>query len=145
MYQGPSTTGGDLRMALDGVDWKMATTEVEGRNTIALLVFHINYYVRAVNKVLEGGPLDAHDKYSYDMEPVKSEKGWKTLKERAVKDALRYADLVGKMSDEQLKDLMADEKYGNWFQNLLGMQEHSFYHLGQIMLLKKIIENQNKS
>ena len=31
------------------------------------------------------------------------------------------------------------EKYGNYFRNLTGIIEHLHYHLGQIVLIKKLI------
>ena len=73
MHFGPSLVGTSLKDALEGVDWEQATKEVHDLNTIAKLVFHINYYISAVLKVLKGGPLDAHDKYSYDLPPINSE------------------------------------------------------------------------
>jgi len=41
------------------------------------LVYHINYYVAAVLPVLQGGPLDASDKYSFDLPPIQSKEDWK--------------------------------------------------------------------
>lgn len=139
MYFGPSFVGADMKTALEGVDWQMATTQIYGRNTIAKLVFHINYYVSAVIKVLRGGPLDAHDKFSYDMPPIRTAEDWQALLDRSWKDAEEFASLVEELPEDKLRDLMADKKYGNWFQNLTGMLEHSNYHMGQISLLKKIL------
>ncbi len=136
---GPSLTGSSLKEALEGVSWQQATTQVDGLNTIAMLVFHINYYVGAVLKVLKGGALDAHDKYSYDMPEISSEADWQQLLSRCISDATAFADLMESMPEDQLKELMALEKYGNWFQNFLVLQEHSYYHLGQIVLIKKIL------
>lgn len=142
MYFGPSLTGPNLQETLEDVNWQQATRQVHGLNTIAMLVFHINYYVTAVLKVLHGGPLDAHDKYSYAMPSIESEADWQALKDRCFEEAKMFSDLVSKLSDDQLSDLMAHEKYGNWFQNLLVLEEHSYYHLGQIVLLKKIVQYQ---
>jgi len=58
-------------------------------------------------------------------------------------DAEKFASLAEKLSDEQLQAGFVDEKYGNYFRNLLGMIEHSYYHLGQIVLLKKLITQQS--
>jgi len=43
------------------------------------------------------------------------------------------------MPDEKLAEGFVDEKYGNYFRNIHAMIEHSYYHLGQIVILKKII------
>ncbi len=142
MHFGPSLVGSCLKDALKEVNWVQATTQLHGLNTMAMLVFHINYYINAVIKVLKGGPLDAHDKYSYDMPAISSEEDWKHLIDKAFSEAEEFASLVEKMPEEKLKGLMADPKYGNWFQNLLIIQEHSNYHLGQIVLIKKLLFQQ---
>ena len=141
LYFGPSSVGSTLKDSLEGVDMKMATTQVHGLNTIAKLVYHINYYIRAVTKVLEGGPLDAHDKFSYDLPPINTEADWQALLENTWAEAHRYADRIDELSEEKLHDTMADEKYGNWFRNLTIINEHTNYHLGQIVLIKKMISS----
>ena len=140
MHFGPSVVGSSLKDLLEGVDWKQATTQVEDLNTIAKLVFHINYYISAVLKVLQGGPLDAHDKYSYDLPPIKSEADWQDLIQKTWDDAKKVSLLMEQKSDEQLKEPMDTGKYGDWFKNFLVIQEHSNYHLGQIAMLKKLVQ-----
>ena len=141
LYFGPSLVGTSLKDALEGLDWKNATRKVDDLNSIAMLVFHINYYISAVLKVLEGGPLDAHDKYSYDMPPINSEEDWQALLDKCRQDAEEFIGLVEKMPDEELTRPMDTGKYGDWFKNLLIIQEHSNYHLGQIVLIKKMLRN----
>jgi hypothetical protein len=130
----------NLNDQLADVDWQMATKQVYNLNSIAMLSFHINYYVVAVMKVLEGGPLDAHDKFSYDLPPITNEEQWQQLRAKVIADGEKFAEVVGKLSDENLLDDFADAKYGNIFRNLLGNIEHSYYHLGQIVLIKKILK-----
>ena len=140
LYFGPSLVGSSLQDGLEGVDWKQATRKFNDLNSIAMLVFHINYYISALLKVLKGGPLDAHDKYSYDIGPIESEEDWQALLLKCRKDAEEYIALVEKMTDEDLQKPMDTGKYGNWFKNLLIIQEHSNYHLGQILLIKKLVQ-----
>ena len=138
MHFGPSMVGTSLKDALEGVNWEQATQKVSDLNNIAQLVFHINYYISAVLKVLKGGPLDAHDKYSYDLPPIHSDTDWQELLNKVWSDAEEVASLIENMTDEQLAEPMDTGKYGNWFKNLLIIQEHSHYHLGQIVLIKKL-------
>ena len=140
-HYGPSFTGVNLKELLDGVDWESATKQVHNLNTIAMLVFHINYYISAVLKVLKGGPLDAHDKFSYDLPPIKSEKDWENLKSKVFYDADQFVESVLKLEDSVLYSNFLDGKYGIYFRNLFGLMEHSHYHLGQISLIKKIISS----
>ncbi len=45
-------TVSNLKDLLQDVTWQQATTKVADLNTIASLLFHMNYYVAAVSKVL---------------------------------------------------------------------------------------------
>ena len=56
--------GANLKDLLEGVNWQDATTSVHSLNSIARLIFHMDYYVRAQIEVFEGRPLTARDKYS---------------------------------------------------------------------------------
>ena len=67
---------------LDAVNWQQATTKTGSLNTIALLTFHIHYYIAGILQVLEGGTLDIRDKYSFDMPPVESQDDWAALRDR---------------------------------------------------------------
>jgi uncharacterized damage-inducible protein DinB len=129
----------NLKTQLSDVTWEQANTKIGSLNTIAALTFHINYYVAGIIQVFEGGSLDIRDKYSYDMPPVESQADWEKLLKKSFSDAERFALLVEQMTDEKLWTDFADEKYGNYYRNILGMIEHSYYHLGQIVLIKKLI------
>ena len=129
----------NLKEQLDDLTWEQANVRIGGLNSIAMLTFHINYYVAGVLQVLEGGSLDIRDKYSFDMAPITSQEDWDQLRQKAYRDAERFAELIEQMSEEKLFSGFVMEKYGNYYRNLLVMIEHSYYHLGQIVLLKKLI------
>ncbi len=124
--------------------WEQATTKIGSLNTIATLTFHIHYYIAGILQVLEGGTLDIRDKYSFDHPPYHSQADWEKLLNQLWYDSERFANLVEKMPDEKLNEAFVDEKYGNYFRNMDGMIEHSYYHLGQIVLIKKMILSNNK-
>lgn len=44
------------------------------------------------------------------------------------------------MPDQKLEEVFVEEKYGTYLRNIEGVIEHSYYHLGQISLIKKLIE-----
>ena len=73
VYVGGNWTSVNLKEVLADIDWEEATTKVNNLNTIADLVFHINYYVNPVLQVLQGGSLIASDKFSFDLAPISSE------------------------------------------------------------------------
>lgn len=140
VYSGGNWTGANLKDKLEDVTWQQATTRVDSCHPIATLVFHMNYFVTAVLKVLQGGPLDAHDKFSFDHPPVKSQEDWDALVEKTWTDAEAVAALIEQLPESQLADSFADGKYGTWFRNLTGLVEHCHYHLGQIAIIRQIIQ-----
>lgn len=129
----------NFKAQLSDVTWEQATTKIGNLNTIAALTFHINYYVAGVLKVLEGGTLDIRDKYSFDMPPIHSKKDWEKLRNEFLHNAEKFASLMDEIPDEKYNEPFVDEKYGNYLRNMHGMIEHAYYHLGQIVLIKKLI------
>ncbi|GGH68889.1 putative damage-inducible protein DinB [Filimonas zeae] len=140
VHFGGNWTSVNLRDTVRDITWQQATTKVYTFNTIAALVYHIHYYVDAVLKVLQAEPLNAHDKFSFDVPPIQSPQEWEQLLETTWKDAELFAALIETLEDEKLQEYFSDEKYGNYFRNLAGIIEHSHYHLGQIVLIKKIVQ-----
>jgi len=128
-----------LKQVLSDVSYDEAATNVYPFNTILALTYHIGYYVTAITKVLEGGPLDAHDKFSFDHPEVGSEKEWQELQGRIWAEVENMAALISKLPEEKLGQDFTDAKYGIYFRNLFGVTEHTYYHLGQIVLIKKMI------
>ena len=143
VFFGGNWTDSNLEEQLKDVSWETATTQVGSLNTIAILVFHINYFVETVLKVLKGGPLTGSDKYSFDLPTLTSEKDWEQLVEKTLTNAKSFAALVHEMPESRLWEDFSEGKYGNYYTNLHGIIEHTHYHLGQIALIKKMLsENQ---
>ncbi len=139
VHFGGNWTTSNLKDNLAGVSWQQATRQVYELNTIATLVFHINYYISAVLKVLQGEPLQAHDKYSFDLPPIQSQEDWEKLLNKTWADAEHFAALVEQLPEATLWEPFTDEKYGTYYRNLLGIIEHAHYHLGQIAVIKKVL------
>lgn len=131
----------NFKTALETVTWEQATQKISTLNTIAALTFHIDYYVGGVLNVFEGGTLDIRDKYSFDLPAIQSREDWEKLKNQLFRNAEKFAQHLEQMSDETLGQAFVNEKYGTYRRNIEGMIEHSYYHLGQVVLIKKMIED----
>lgn len=130
---------------LDDVNWEQATTKIGSLNTLAALTFHINYYIAGINYFFESGKLEIRDKFSFDLPTIRSEEDWESLRNSLYKNADRFSKYVEQLSDDELEKDFIDPKYGSYLRNIDGMIEHSYYHLGQVVLIKKmIIEKNNK-
>jgi len=124
---------------LESMDWVMAAAKSDSQNTISVLAQHIHYYVRGIKNVFNGGSLDIRDKYSFDFAAIKSEKEWKAFLTEFWNDAENLAIMIEQLADEKLDSSFVDEKYGTYQRNIEAMIEHSYYHLGQIVLIKKVL------
>jgi uncharacterized damage-inducible protein DinB len=139
VYYGKNWTAVNLKDSLAGINWEQATTKIYTFNTIAALVFHINYYVSTALEVLRGGPLNAHDSESFLLPPIQSEEDWQKLVSKMFSDAESFAGEIEKMPEDRLSEIFPGENYGNYYYNLSGIIEHNHYHLGQIVLIKKAL------
>ncbi len=135
----------NFKEQIENVNWEQATLRIGTLNTIAMLTYHVNYYIAGILKVLDGGELDIRDKYSFDMPPVKSEADWKNLVNEFLTNSGNFVKRVAAMKDSKLDSVFVNEKYGTYLRNIEGVIEHSYYHLGQISLIKKLVsENAGK-
>ncbi|MEN2487744.1 DUF1572 domain-containing protein [Flavobacterium sp. B11] len=126
---------------LENLDWKIAVSPIKNLNTIAVLAQHIHYYIKGLNEVFKGGTLDIKDKFSFDFPPIHSQEQWNVFLNRFWNDAEEFASLIEQMPDKKLDEVFVDAKYGTYKRNIEAMIEHSYYHLGQIVLIKKQLNN----
>lgn len=140
VHQGKNWTWSFIQEHLNEVTWKQATTQVYDFNTIATLVNHMHFYIQNVIRVLEGGKLEGTDKDSFIYPPIQNEADWQAMLNRTYKDTEHLSTLIEKMPEKQLWENIAEEKYGNFYRNLHGIIEHTHYHLGQIVLIKKMLK-----
>lgn len=126
---------------LENLDWKIAVTPVQNLNTIAVLAQHIHYYIMGINEVFKGGSLDIKDKFSFDFPTIHSQEQWNIFLNNFWNAAEEFAILIEKMPHEKLDEGFVDIQYGSYKRNIDAMIEHSYYHLGQIVLIKKILTN----
>lgn len=141
VFFGGNWTDVNLKQSLEGITWQQATTKIYSFNTVAALVYHINYYIAAVLPVLQEGPLNASDKYSFDLPPIQSEEDWQALLNKLWSDAENFAAQVEQFPEQKFWDDFSEGKYGNYFRNIQGIIEHTHYHLGQIVFIKKMLLN----
>lgn len=122
------------------LDWEQAVVKFENLNSVAALTYHINYYLAGILNVFKGGNLEIHDKYSFDLPAITSQGDWTLLRESLFKNAASFAQYVESMNEEQLNEDFVDKKYGSYLRNIEGVIEHSYYHLGQVSLILKLLK-----
>jgi hypothetical protein len=124
---------------IQSINWQQANQKVDNLNTIAALTYHINYYLAGLLSAFANGRLEISDKNSFDLPQIKSETDWNKLVMDFLSNSEKFADKVEQMEDSIFDQPFIDEKYGTFLRNIEGVIEHSYYHLGQISLIKKMI------
>lgn len=139
VYFGGNWTASNLQTHLKDVTLEMATKKVNGLNTILALSFHIHYYLKGTMDVLKGGELTIRDKFSFNHPIIKSEADWQKFQNNMWLEAKEFISLIEKLDDSILETFLAEEKYGTYYRNLSGIIEHTHYHLGQMVIIKKLV------
>lgn len=125
---------------ISNLPWQHAIEHVGNLNTIAQLTFHINYYLKGILNVLNGGDLEISDKYSFDMPEIRSEAEWNILVDDFLTQSELFAKRVELLNENWFDKPFVHEKYGSYLRNIEGVIEHTYYHLGQVVLIRKLIE-----
>lgn len=139
VHFGGNWTVSNLKDIIKDVTWQQATAKVHDFNTIATLTYHIHYFVGVAARVLDEGVLDGNDKLSFDHPPIDSKEDWDNFLAKVWADAENFSALIEKLPENKWWDDFSNKKYGNYYRNILGIIEHTHYHLGQIALIKKLV------
>lgn len=134
----------NFKMQLEDINWEQATQKIGTLNTIASITYHVNYYIAGVLKVLKGGKLDIQDNNSFNLPPVESESDWNNITTDFLSNSERFIKEVARIPDTMLDEPFVDEDFGTYLRNIEAILEHSYYHLGQISLLKKWTNDDDK-
>ena len=91
----------------------MATRKVGDLNTIATLVYHTQYYIRVQMPVLNGEPLVASDKESFEHPEITNEEQWQALLSQVWEEVEAYAAKIETLPKDVWEKDFAGEKYGS--------------------------------
>jgi len=94
---------------------------------------------------LQGGPLEGKDELSFAHPSIQSQADWEAILQQTWSEAEAFAQLIEQLPEDILSADFGDPKYGSYYRNLHGIVEHTHYHLGQIVLIKKIVLAQNQA
>lgn len=131
--------GTNYKEQLHNLNWHEAIFEIKNLNTIASLTYHINYYLEGLLNAFETKKLAISDKHSFSLNKINSKSDWDHLVTRFLANAETFVITVEAMDEKKLDQAFIDKKYGTLQRNLEGVIEHSYYHLGQLVLIRKII------
>jgi uncharacterized damage-inducible protein DinB len=139
VYQGNNWTEVNIKDTLADVGYTEATIVTRAsNNSIASLVHHLSFYNDVVMQRLSGINPVISDSNGFDMAAIKNEDDWIKLKASNTLSALQLASAVREFPEDKIFDLTVTG-HSTHYKMLHGLTEHAYYHLGQIVLLKKLI------
>lgn len=143
VQEGDNWTEVNIKDTLSDINYKEATTVTGASyNTIASLVHHLGFYNDVVMQRLSGTEPIINESNGFDMAAIKNEDDWIKLKERNMQSARQLASAVREFPEERIFELTVTG-HSTHYKTLHGIVEHAHYHLGQIVLLKKLIRQTN--
>ena len=108
-------------------------------HNIAALAQHVHYYIAGILNVFNGGNLDIKDIYSFDFPPINTIEQWHSFLAVFWTEAASFIQKLEEMDENTLNSIFVKKEYGTYHFNINTLIEHSYYHLGQIVLIKKLI------
>jgi uncharacterized damage-inducible protein DinB len=129
----------NFKNALADVPFGQAVLKFGDLNSIVALTFHVNYYLEGLLKVFHGGGPDMKDEHSFRHPLIADSASWKAMTDGLSHNAERFAEAVRGMEECRLEEIFIKEDYGTVERNIEAVIEHGYYHLGQIVLIKKLL------
>jgi uncharacterized damage-inducible protein DinB len=110
-------------------------------NSIASLVHHLSYWNRIMVQRIDGAKPGIPEVNGFDVGTIANEKEWKALIRDLFVSASELALAIKNVGDARLEEPIVNGLVST-YKNLQGSVEHIHYHLGQIVILKKLIRAQ---
>jgi len=141
LFEGGNWTEENIKDTLADISWKEAVSVTKASyNTIAALVHHLTFYNQVVLSRVKGNNPVIGETNGFDVPAIKNEHEWDSLKNSCMQSAKDLTDTVDKLTNEEVFGLTATGHSTN-YKTLHGISEHGHYHLGQIILLKKLLRH----
>lgn len=139
VHAGNNWTDVDLSGTLKDVTVEEAiTVSAASPNTIAALLHHITYWNRAMIKRMAGMVVPDTPANGYDVPLISATVEWQRLKEDNLASAQELAAAI-RAFDESKLYMPILPGHSTAYKNMQGTVEHVHYHLGQMVIIKKLL------
>jgi uncharacterized damage-inducible protein DinB len=140
VYEGNNWTDINIADTINDLNWQQAQQQINASpNTIASLLHHLFYWNGIIIQRLNGFDPSIPEVNGYDVTELKSQTDWNELKDKTHESFIKLAEAVKDFPEENLEKTYAKDK-PSYYKNFQGIVEHAHYHLGQIVILKKLIK-----
>ncbi len=142
VHEGTNWTEVNLAHTLRDVTLAEATTLTLGSpNTIAALVRHLVFWNRVMVRRTQGHATQLPATNGFEGPDLHSEAEWQALLAELWQSGHELAAAIRRVPAEQLAEPILPA-YSSTYKNLQGAVEHIHYHLGQLVILKKLVRSQ---
>jgi hypothetical protein len=141
VHEGNNWTEVALGPTLQDVTWQEATTLTPASpNTIASILHHLTFWNRVMARRAHGLATEVGPANGFDVPTIASEAAWHALLADNLQSAQELASAI-RSFDEAKLPIPILPAYGSAYKNLQGAVEHLHYHLGQLVMLKKLVRS----
>ena len=139
VYEGNNWTDVNIADTIKDVTWEQAQQQTPGSvNTIASLMHHLCYWNGIIMQRLKGSNPSIPEANGYEVGKFKNREDWDALNQKTHESFLQLAELIKSFPEEKLSETYAPGK-SSYHKNFMGITEHAHYHLGQMVILKKLL------
>jgi hypothetical protein len=137
LQNGNCWTGYNAQQILSGINAEAAKTKAyEKGNSLWQVVNHISYWRELVaSRIRERKPIQAEGE-GFDLPAITDEGAWKNTLDRFNESYVLLREAINTLTEEELYRKMDGDQ--TLYYNIHGCLLHDSFHLGQVILLKRM-------
>ena len=140
VYEGSNWTEVSIAGAISNISFQQARQlTAASPNTIASILHHLSYWNEIMRQRMQNNNPEITADNGFYIEALKNEDDWQALKQEAHQSFIQLADAVLHFPDELLDTTYTTGK-STYYKNLQGIAEHAHYHLGQMVIIKNLLQ-----
>jgi len=139
VYEGNNWTDVNIAGTIEDVSCQQAQQKtVASQNTIAALLHHLYYWNGIMMQRANGENPSIPAANGFDVDELKNENDWNDLKEKTHQSFIELANAVTNFPEEKLNETSPTGR-SSYYKNFQGIVEHAHYHLGQMVMIKRLL------
>lgn len=139
VFEGNNWTDVSISGVLSGISYSQANTVTPAsKNTIAGLTHHLLYWNKVIMQRMQGDDPFIPDSNGFDVGELTSEEAWQKLVTDVRQSFIDLSTAIRDFPQDRLQDLTKSGR-STIADNLYGIIEHAYYHLGQMLIIKNLL------
>jgi len=141
VHEGGNWTEVNMMSVLADVTAEEATTLTDASpNTIEALVHHLSYWNRVMIQRIDGVAVEVPEDNGFNRSAELTDEAWQEVKRDNIASAYELSHAMMYITEPELPEPLIPG-YSSAYKNLQGAVEHVHYHLGQIVVIKKLLRS----